>query len=112
MPYGKNFADLRLAETTPLAMLHVHHVWDARQRLRDPGCSGFSPRIRRNIKARFQTWRLLLLILAGWIIRQQQDAIEYLPTEIRILREKLGKNRILLSDDQRRHLAVKGKILG
>jgi putative transposase len=55
---------------------------------------------------------LLLLILAGWINRRQQDAIEYLLTENRVLREKLGKNRILLSDDQRRRLAVKGKILG
>jgi hypothetical protein len=29
-----------------------------------------------------------------------------------VLREKLGKKRILLNDDQRRSLAVKGKILG
>ena len=29
-----------------------------------------------------------------------------------MLREKLGKKRILLNDDQRRRLAVKGKILG
>jgi hypothetical protein len=33
-------------------------------------------------------------------------------TENRILREKLGKKRILLDDDQRRRLVVKGKILG
>ena len=64
------------------------------------------------MKALFQPWQLLLLILAGWINRRQQDAIEYLLTENRVLREKLGKNRILLSDDQRRRLAVKGKILG
>jgi hypothetical protein len=55
---------------------------------------------------------LLLLILAGWINRSQQNAIEYLLTENRVLREKLGKKRILLNDDQRRRLAVKGKILG
>jgi putative transposase len=64
------------------------------------------------MKARFQPWQLLLLILAGWMNRRQQDAIEFLLTENRILREKLGKSRILLSDDQRRRLAVKGKILG
>ena len=29
-----------------------------------------------------------------------------------MLREKLGRNRILLSDNQRRRLAVKGKLLG
>ena len=64
------------------------------------------------MKARLQPWQLLLLILAGWMNRRQQDAIEYLLTENRILREKLGKSRILLSDDRRRRLAVKGKILG
>jgi putative transposase len=40
------------------------------------------------------------------------EAVEYLLTENRVLREKLGKNRILLSSDQRRRLAVRGKILG
>jgi len=64
------------------------------------------------MKPQFQPWQLLLLILAGWVNRPQQDAIGYLRTENRILREKLGKKRILLNDDQRRRLAVKGKILG
>ncbi len=57
-------------------------------------------------------WQLYFLILAGWINRQQQFVIEYLLTENQVLREKLGKKRILLNDDQRRRLAVKGKILG
>ena len=57
-------------------------------------------------------WQLLLLILAGWINRDQQDAIEYLLTENQVLREKLGKRRILLNDDQRRRVAVKGKVPG
>jgi putative transposase len=64
------------------------------------------------MKSLQQPSQLLLLILAGWSDRRQQDAIEYLLTENRVLREKLGKNRILLSDDQRRSLPVKGKILG
>jgi putative transposase len=57
-------------------------------------------------------WQLLLLILAGWINQREQEVIEYLRAENRVLREKLGKKRILLNDDQRRRLAVKGKILG
>ena len=57
-------------------------------------------------------WQLLLVILAGWINHQQQQVIEYLRTENQVLKEKLGKKRILLSDDQRRRLAVAGKILG
>ena len=64
------------------------------------------------MKAQLQPWQFWLLILAGWINRRQQDVVEYLLTENRVLREKLGKKRILLNDDQRRRLAVKGKILG
>lgn len=48
---------------------------------------------------------------AGWVNKQQQQAIEYLRTEYQVLKEKLAKQRILLSNDQRRRLAVKGKIL-
>jgi len=59
-----------------------------------------------------QPWQLFLLILAGWVNRAQQEVIEYLKTENAVLREKLGGKRILLNDNQRRRLAVKGKILG
>ena len=68
--------------------------------------------IRSHMKSVLHPRQLLLLILAGWINHQEQDAIEYLRAENRVLREKLGKKRILLNDDQRRRLAVKGKILG
>jgi len=59
-----------------------------------------------------QPWQLLFVILAGWVNQEQQQVIEYLRTENQILKEKLGKRRILLSDDQRRRLAVKAKVLG
>ena len=59
-----------------------------------------------------QPWQLLLFVLASWVNRQQQEMIEYLQTENRVLIEKFGKRRILLSDDQRRRLAVNGQILG
>ena len=39
-------------------------------------------------------------------------AIEYLRAENRVLREQLGKRRLLLTDDQRRFLAEKGKAAG
>ena len=64
------------------------------------------------MKPLLQLWQLVLLILAGWINHREQEVIEYLRAENRVLREKLGKKRILLNDDQRRSLAVKGKILG
>ncbi len=59
-----------------------------------------------------QPWQLLLFVFAGWVNRQQQEVIDYLRTENQVLKEKLGKQRILLNDDQRRRLGVKGKILG
>jgi len=59
-----------------------------------------------------QPWQFYFCILAGWINRQQQEVIDYLLAENKVLKEKLAKQRILLNDDQRRRLAVKGKILG
>lgn len=59
-----------------------------------------------------QPWQLLVTIVAGWINHEQQQLIAYLRTENQVLKEKLGKRRILLNDDQRRRLAVKGRILG
>jgi putative transposase len=59
-----------------------------------------------------QPWQVLLTILAGLINRQQQEVIEYLRAENQVLKEAHGKRRIRLNDDQRRRLAVKGKILG
>jgi hypothetical protein len=64
------------------------------------------------MKSQFQPWQLLLVILTGWINRRQQDAIEYLLTENRVMREKLRRRRIPLNNDERRRLAVKGKVLG
>ena len=64
------------------------------------------------MKRMFQPWQLLVTILAGWITEQQQQLIEYLRTENRVLKELHGKKRLLLTDDQRRRLAVPGKALG
>ena len=59
-----------------------------------------------------QPWQLLVVCLAGWVNQQQQQIIDFQRTEIDVLKEKLGKKRIILNDDQRRRLAVKGKVLG
>ena len=56
--------------------------------------------------------QFLLLTVAGWVNRRQQLAIDYLREENRVLREQLGTRRLRLTDDQRRRLAVRGKILG
>ena len=57
-------------------------------------------------------FRLLLISLAGWVNQQQQDVIDYLQEENRILREQLGGKRLRFNDDQRRRLAVRAKKLG
>ncbi len=59
-----------------------------------------------------QPWQLLLCILAGWMQREQQAVIEYLRTENQVLREHVRRTRLVLTDDQRRRLAVQGRILG
>jgi putative transposase len=59
-----------------------------------------------------QPWHLLACIVAGYANREQQQIIDYLRTENAILREKLGRRRSHLSDDQRQRLAEKGKLLG
>jgi len=50
-------------------------------------------------------------VLAGLLNQQQQDMVDYLQEENRVLREQLGGRRLRLNDDQRR-LAVKAQKLG
>ena len=56
--------------------------------------------------------QFVVTILAGWIHRGQQQVVEYLIEENRVLREQLGKKRLSLNNDQRRILAVRAKALG
>ena len=51
-------------------------------------------------------------MFSGWVNRHQNNVIDYLMEENRALREQLGGRRLRLNDDQRRRLAVKGKLLG
>lgn len=46
-----------------------------------------------------QPWELAFAILASWINREQQESNEYLRTENQVLKEYIGKQRILLTDD-------------
>jgi len=52
------------------------------------------------------------LLFSGWVNRQQQAVIEYLLDENRVLRAAQPSRRLRLTDDQRRRLAVKGKVVG
>jgi putative transposase len=57
-------------------------------------------------------FEFLLVSVAGWMNQRQQQAIEYLREENRVLREQLGDRRVRFNDDQRRRLAVRAKGLG
>src|SRR5579864_6762070 len=57
-------------------------------------------------------FRFLLIAMAGWMSQAQEQVIEYLREENRVLREQLGDRRLRLTDDQRRRLAAKAKGLG
>ncbi len=59
-----------------------------------------------------QPWHLAFVALSSWVNQRQQQIIEFQNAEIEALLKKLGTKRILLTDDQRRILAVKGKALG
>ena len=56
-------------------------------------------------------WQFLVVAFAGWVNRSQQDAIEYLKEENRVLREHVAGRRLRFTDDQRRRLAAKARIL-
>ncbi len=53
-----------------------------------------------------------MMMFAGWVNRSQQDVIEYLQAENRVLREQLGDGRLLFTDGQRRRLALRAKEIG
>ena len=54
-------------------------------------------------------FQFLLVAVAGWMNQRQQQVIEYLQEENRVLREQLGERRLRFHDDQRRRLAVRAK---
>lgn len=61
------------------------------------------------------TWKPLTFFavaLAGRMNRHQQDAVAYLTEENHILREKLGKKRLILNESQKCRLATAAMKLG
>jgi len=59
-----------------------------------------------------QALHFLVLIAAGWVNRHQDDVIDYLREENRVLREQLGGRPFRLTNAQRRRLDVRGQKLG
>ena len=50
--------------------------------------------------------------MAGWLNQKQQQVIDYLVEDNRVLREQIGSRRLRFNDDQRRRLAAEAKKLG
>jgi hypothetical protein len=55
--------------------------------------------------------QFLVMTLVGWVNRNQQDVIEYLREENRILREHHSNKRLRFTDSRRRRLARRAKKL-
>ena len=64
------------------------------------------------MSAVIQPLQLLLMIFAAWLNHRQIDLIEYLKEENRILKERLGDQRIRFTDTERRRLARRAYALG
>ena len=68
--------------------------------------------IERTMSFILQPWRVFVMILVGWVHREQHKIIEFYQTQLDAVMKAQGKKRLLLTDGQRRLLAVKGESLG
>ena len=64
------------------------------------------------MRAGLDPFSFLVVSMAGWLNQKQQQVIDYLVEENRVLREQIGCRRLRFNDDQRRRLAAKAKKLG
>ena len=72
------------------------------------GCDNEQPPIARTL----DPLQFVLMAMAGRMNQRQQQVIEYLQEENRVLREQTGKRRLRFTDDQRPRLAVEAKQVG
>src|SRR5215467_8832714 len=63
------------------------------------------------MQAGLDPFTFLIISIAGWMNQRQQQVIQYLVEENRVLREQIGNRRMRFTDDQRCRLAVKAKKL-
>jgi putative transposase len=56
--------------------------------------------------------RFFILLVAGWINRDQQKIIDYLLEETWVYRKHLKSRRLRFTDEERRRLSLKAKALG
>jgi hypothetical protein len=79
-----------------------------------PYCPFIRPTAAVDFRHRFRAAaaHILLMVVAGWVHRQQLIVIEYLQAENRLLKERLRGKRIRFTDAERALLAGKAKAVG
>src|SRR5215831_2188241 len=63
------------------------------------------------MRAGLDPFTFLIISIAGWMNQRQQQVIEYLVEENRVLREQIGNRRMRFTNNQRCRLALKAKRL-
>src|SRR5262249_14093659 len=63
------------------------------------------------MRAALDPFSFLVVSIAGWMNQRQQQAIEYLIEENRVLREQIGNRRMRFTNEQRCRLAARAKKL-
>src|SRR5438477_12914395 len=63
------------------------------------------------MRAALGPFSFLVVSIAGWMNQRQQQVIEYLIEENRVLREQIGDRRMRFTNDQRCRLAARAKKL-
>ena len=64
------------------------------------------------MRAVLDPFSFVVISIAGWMNQHQQQVIEYLMEENRVLREQIGNRRLKFRDNQRRRLAARANKLG
>jgi hypothetical protein len=56
------------------------------------------------MRSALDPFQFVVIAVAGWMNQHQQQVVEYLLEENRVLREQIGSRRMQFNDDQRRRL--------
>jgi hypothetical protein len=71
-----------------------------------------TPDLTLSLVAGLLPLQYVIATCALWLNRQQQEVIDYLKEENRLLKEKLGDRKLHFTDAERRRLALRAKVLG
>ena len=64
------------------------------------------------MRFKLNPWHMLFFALAGLVNKEAQRIIAFQNAQIKALLKIMGRRRVILTNDLRRIIAVKGKVLG